>query len=207
MPRELQLTTTSYAILGLLAVRPWSTYALAGQMRRSLREVWPRAESNVYAEPKRLVAAGLATAATETVGKRPRTVYTITPAGERRLAEWLSAPESARSRFESELLVKVLFGNHGDKDALLANLHRFRAETDELRAYWKGLIDEYVGGPKPFPERVHVNALVMRFGWSQVEARARWVAWAIEHVESWEGASEPTTREATLDALRGIADS
>ena len=56
------LTTTSYAILGLLAVKPWTTYELAQQMRRALGQFWPRAESKLYEEPKKLVAHGLARA-------------------------------------------------------------------------------------------------------------------------------------------------
>ena len=82
------LTTTSYAILGLLTIKPWSTYELAKQMQRD-RFVWPRAESNLYAEPKKLIAHGFASAHSEPRGKRRRTVYSITPggqAGPRRLA-------------------------------------------------------------------------------------------------------------------------
>ena len=45
----MRLTGTSYAILGLLAIKPWSTYELAQQMSRSLYQVWPRATSNVTA--------------------------------------------------------------------------------------------------------------------------------------------------------------
>ena len=75
------LTTTSYAILGMLAIRPWSTYALTQQMQRSLHHLWPRAESNLYAEAKRLVEAGMATADVEKTGRRARPVYTISPAG------------------------------------------------------------------------------------------------------------------------------
>jgi len=41
------LTTTSYAVLGLLAVRPWSSYELTQQMDRSLGRVWPRAVSKL----------------------------------------------------------------------------------------------------------------------------------------------------------------
>ena len=55
-------TTTSYAVLGLLSVRTWTTYELAKQVRRRLHWFWPRAERKLYDEPKRLVAAGLATA-------------------------------------------------------------------------------------------------------------------------------------------------
>ena len=55
MPKS--LTTTSYAVLGLLALRPWTTYELAKQVQRSLDWFWPRAERKLYDEPKRLVAA------------------------------------------------------------------------------------------------------------------------------------------------------
>ena len=37
------MTTTSYAILGLLAVKPWTTHELVQQVDRSLRRLWPRA--------------------------------------------------------------------------------------------------------------------------------------------------------------------
>src|SRR6186997_1199598 len=95
------LTTTSFAILGLLAIRPWATYDLAKLMRRSLHFFWPRAESNLYAEPKRLVEAGLAEVQEEWTGDRRRTVYSITDAGREALGTWL-AGESAAPRLESE---------------------------------------------------------------------------------------------------------
>ena len=59
------LTSTSYAILGLLSLRPWTTYELAQQMQRALGQFWPRAESKLYEEPKKLVEHGLATATAE----------------------------------------------------------------------------------------------------------------------------------------------
>src|SRR5215210_8690995 len=95
------LTTTSYAVRCVLALRPHSTYHLTRQMRLSLHFLWPRAESNVYAEPGRLVAAGLAEAREEWNGRRRRTVYSITQAGRRALGAWIARP-SARQRYESE---------------------------------------------------------------------------------------------------------
>ena len=83
--QERSLTTTSYAVLAVLALRDHSTYELTKQMRYSLHYLWPRAESNVYAEPKRLVAAGLAEAREGWTGERRRTVYSITNAGRRAL--------------------------------------------------------------------------------------------------------------------------
>lgn len=85
-----------------------------------------------YAEPKRLVELGLAKAQTDSVGNRPRTLYTITPKGRRAFERWLDTP-SAPSRFESETLLKVLFADYGTKDQLLATLERFVAEIEETR--------------------------------------------------------------------------
>ena len=89
MSRE-GLTTTSYAILGLLAIKSWTTYELAVQMERSVKNIWPRAASRIYEEPKRLVKQGLAKDVLDHVGKRPRTTYSITAKGRRALSAWLA---------------------------------------------------------------------------------------------------------------------
>jgi DNA-binding PadR family transcriptional regulator len=200
---ERQLTTTSYAILGLLAIRPWSTYELTKQMRRSIHHIWPRAESNVYAEPKRLVEAGLATTEVQRVGKRTRTLYAITGKGQRALRRWLGT-ESGPSRFESELLVKVLFGNEGKKEELLANLRRFAEEAAAVKEFWNDIAAEYVSGTHAFPERVHVNALIFRLVDEQARTNARWAEWAIEQVESWPHVATPTDVESALDTIRTV---
>src|SRR3954469_18217402 len=86
------MTTTSYAILGLLAVRPWTTHELVQQVDRSLRRFWPRAQSKLYEEPKKVVSHGSAPAADDPVGQRRRARYTITAKGRRALAAWLREP-------------------------------------------------------------------------------------------------------------------
>src|SRR5215472_10336383 len=86
------LTTTSYAVLGLLAIKPWSSYELTQQMDRSLGRVWPRAVSKLYEEPKKLAAHGLAHSTAERNGRRTRTVYAITADGRAALADWLADP-------------------------------------------------------------------------------------------------------------------
>ncbi|RPI11198.1 MAG: PadR family transcriptional regulator, partial [Actinobacteria bacterium] len=105
-------TTTSYALLGLLRIKPWTTYELAKQVQRSLGWFWPRTERKLYDEPKHLVALGLATATEEHTGNRPRTVYKITAKGRGALRAWLSQP-SEPSVFESEAMVKLFFADAG----------------------------------------------------------------------------------------------
>jgi PadR family transcriptional regulator, regulatory protein AphA len=200
------LTTTSYAILGLLAIRPWSTYELTKQMRRSLHHIWPRAESNVYAEPKRLVEAGLARAEKQATGRRARTLYTITAEGREALEHWLGT-ESAPSRVESETLVKVLFANYGTKGDLLDNLRTFAAEAEAIKELWRVIASDYDRDGDSFPERVHVNSLIFRWIWEYAETNARWAQWAIEYVETWPEVSEPADREAALEVFRSVLES
>src|SRR5437588_5717015 len=199
---EHQLTTTSYAILCLLAIQPWSMYALAKQMRRDLHYVWPRAESNIYVEPKRLVEQGLARSETQSVGRRPRTIYTITPEGRQVLKQWLRA-DSAPSRYESETLLKILYGNYGTKDDLLANLRRFAAEAETAKQTELAFAQEYLQGEHNLPEPLHLNTLFLRLMLEQAEARLRWAEWASEQVESWPevATSDPG---ATLETLRSV---
>ena len=176
-------TTTSYAILGLLAVKPWTTYELAQQMTRALGHFWPRAESNLYQEPKKLVALGLARAAPDKVGNRPRTLYSITPKGRRALAAWMSTP-AAGPVLEFEQLVRVFFAEFGSKADLLATIEGARKWTEE-RMSMVNVARGYLQGEGPFPERLPWLILAGQFLHEFEQAVGRWAEWAKEAVEAW----------------------
>jgi PadR family transcriptional regulator, regulatory protein AphA len=202
MPR---LTPTSYAILGLLAIRPWSTYELTKLLGRSVQFVMPRTEANRYQEPKRLVEAGLATAEESHVGRRRRTVYTITDQGRAALEAWLVRP-AGPTFLESEALLKVLFGNLASRDTLLEHLQRFQAEAEATEEPWREIAREYIEGRGPFPERVHVNALfwVLLDRWARL--RADWARWAIAEVRSWPDQHGPADRSQVQELLRAALE-
>ena len=198
------LTTTSYAILGLLAIRPWATYDLATQLRRSLNFFWPRAESNLYAEPKRLVEAGLAEAREEWNGNRKRTVYSITDDGSTALEEWLATP-SAPQRLESEAYLRILFGNRGSKADLIRALERIEADATAQVDNYEVLGNEYARGEGLFPERIHVNALITSLAITQGRATAQWARWAQAEVERWDDTIVPDVDWA-VRTLRSTID-
>jgi PadR family transcriptional regulator AphA len=179
-----ELTTTSYAILGLLALRPWTTYELAQQMGRALGQFWPRAESKLYEEPKKLVAHGLATASAETVGRRRRTVYSITDEGRRALEAWVPLP-GAPPVLEFESLIKVFFAEHGSKDELLATITRLRDWVEAEAAIGARITGEYLEGRGPFPERLPWLLLTGQFLQDFVNMVDRWAEWAAATVEPW----------------------
>ena len=111
---ETAASTTSYAILGYLAIRPWTAYELTKQMGSSVHHFWPRAESGIYREMKRLVAAGFAASSDEQLGRRRRARYEITDDGRGALRVWLGEPRSD-GFLESEALVRVFFSDFGTK--------------------------------------------------------------------------------------------
>jgi DNA-binding PadR family transcriptional regulator len=179
------LTTTSYALLGLLNIRPWTTYELAKQVQRSLGWFWPRAERKLYEEPKRLVECGLATATSESTGKRPRTVYSITADGRKALKRWLDQAPAAPS-LEFEALVKVFFADGGSLSQLRATLDRVEREATERRDVLRGMIAaRSAEADYEFAPRWPINALSMRFQIDHNELQISWARWAREQISSW----------------------
>jgi PadR family transcriptional regulator, regulatory protein AphA len=194
-----RLTTTSYAVLGLLAIQRWSTYELTRQMDRSLGRVWPRAASKLYEEPKKLVAHGLATSRQERVGKRPRTVYAITDAGRDALAEWLSKP-SAGPVLESEQLLKVFFADQGTRDDALATVADARAWAEERNADNLDVGRAYLAGEGTFQERLATNMIAGRFLTDFYRMVAEWADWATEQIQQWP--DDPRRAAPDMEAVR-----
>jgi PadR family transcriptional regulator, regulatory protein AphA len=186
--QDRRLTTTSYAVLAVLALHDHSTYELAKQMRLGWRYLWPRAESNVYAEPKKLAAAGLASSREEWNGDRRRTVYSITDEGRAALRDWLAAPSSGQ-RYESEAVLKVFFGENGSREDMLASIRALREDATAAVARWQEIADLYEAGEGAHPDRFALSALVARLLGEQQAATARWAAWAETLVSAWDESS------------------
>jgi PadR family transcriptional regulator, regulatory protein AphA len=177
-------STALYGVLGLLAVRPMSTYELAKHFDRSLGRVWPRARSKLFEAPKRLEDLGLARATPGLTGRRPRTVYTITPKGRRALAAWLRLPGSG-PELEFEQLLKVFFAEHATREAALTNLEAARdwarAQIDEHIAVGRA----YLEGAGTFQERLAVNLITGTFFARFALTVEQWASWALGVVGSW----------------------
>ena len=188
------LTTTSYALLGLLSVQPWSTYELAKQVERSLGWFWPRTERKIYDEAKCLVGHGLAAAHQEPTGSRPRTVYEITASGRDSLQAWLGE-SSTPPKLEAEALVRVFFADAGDLDQLRATLDGL-AETS--RSHLDRLTELIAAVDDPdytFAGRRHINAIAIRFQRDYHLMVAEWAEWATEQTTEWQAVDDPASWE------------
>jgi PadR family transcriptional regulator, regulatory protein AphA len=179
------MTSTTYAVLGLLCVQPWSAYELAQQMARSLRFMWPRAESGIYREPQKLIDLGYATVEEVAAGpRRTKAVYSATPAGRQAFQRWLREP-SAPPQFESEAMVKFFFCDHGTLGDARRALDELQAHAETLLEAFRQATRSHQDNSGPFPERQHIGTLTGRFVFDYASTLARWAAWAREHVDEW----------------------
>lgn len=183
------MTTSSYAVLALLDLKPWTGYELTHQAQRSLRYAWPKSERLLYSEPKKLVALGFATVERDTTGGRTRNMYTITEAGREALRAWAST-RTQPPRFEVEALLRLLFADHGSKDDLLGALDELEADIGEHHEAIVELMGSYLDGGHPFPQRTHLSVLFATFQIEMFKTIEAWLDFARAEIDEW-----PTTED------------
>jgi DNA-binding PadR family transcriptional regulator len=185
-----KLSPTSYALLGLLARKPWSAYELNAHMQYSvLNAFWPRAASGVYTEPKKLVANKLARAKEEERNGRTRTVYTITAAGRKELSNWLASPTESWVSMSFEAMLKFLYSESGDLQTLNDTIDSIEeAAINQARAVLQGV--------KPVVDRAALdsagmpyNGMALNFLADVTEAQINWAREVRVALESFEDTS------------------
>jgi len=125
-----QLPTTSYAVLGLVSLKPTSGYELAVFADKSVAQMWPIAKSQVYGELARLEELGYVRGTDVAQAKLPdKRVYALTDSGVAALDTWLSEPSYGYDRWRNSFLVKVFFANRMEPGRLEALIRRYRTEA------------------------------------------------------------------------------
>ena len=202
-----RLSTAGFAILGLLALRPFSAYELTQQIHRGVRYMQPASERNLYAEPKRLAAAGLVRMRREQVGRRSRTIYEITPAGrEACAASW--PPRRPRPNSSS----RPSSGSSSPTRAASRTCSPpWTPPADRSSSSWTTACSRSAA-TRPtagLPQRLHLIMLFARFYVDFLLLLRDWVALARREVASWPTTSDlgltDGTRQMLEDLLR-LAD-
>jgi PadR family transcriptional regulator, regulatory protein AphA len=140
----IQLTQTSYVVLGLVARAGEATpYDLKQIVAATVGGFFSIPHSQLYAEPERLARAGYLKERRERTGRR-RKHYTLTEKGGKALDEWLRTPTEELYELRDPGLLKLAFG--GDPKALAsAQLAAHEARLEELRGIARIL--ETAGAP------------------------------------------------------------
>ena len=193
------MSTTAYAVLGLLALRPMTPYELTQQMQRSLDYCWPTSERSLYDQPDRLVAAGYA----EAVGAGERRRYAATESGRAALRRWLGEG-SAMPKFQNEPLLRVLFADHGTIDDLRRVLGDLRSHVATRRIAGIAQLETYLAGDGMFPERTHIVTVVGDLIGRILGVLDDWAAEVEVQTANWTTTTESSTSEAIQSRLRAV---
>jgi DNA-binding PadR family transcriptional regulator len=132
---ELNLTPTSYIVLGLIDLGGEATpYGLKQFVARSVGHFWTLQHAQLYTEPARLAKAGYLAEEREEGGRR-RKRYSITDKGRAALAEWRDTPTDAFAELRDPGLLKLFFGaDPAELATVQLDAHRRKlAEYEELR--------------------------------------------------------------------------
>lgn len=107
---SIRLSTTSYAVLGLLErCQPATPYQLKQVAQVSIFHFWTIPHTQLYTECARLAEAGLLAEEREQTGRRRR-LYRLTGAGREALDDWRSNPESDLYELRDPGLLKLFIG-------------------------------------------------------------------------------------------------
>ena len=176
-------STSRYALLGMLSIKPMSGYDIKKLIETSISNFWTESYGQIYPILKTLVAEKLVTRSTEKQsGKPDRHVYALTDAGRAVLRDWLAlAPTPQVDR--NELLLKLFFGEEIPVDVSLAHIAEFRLRHQQLIERYQA-IEENIKSQHAENPNAPFWLVTVRYGLRTSKALLRWCDDAAEALGS-----------------------
>ena len=166
-----KLTTTEYAVLGLLTFGDASGYDLSRLASRSVGYMWAPSRSQTYKVLPRLLEWGLAESReVEQRGRPDKAIYRITDEGREMLRAWIEEVEDEPAGGVGLFAVKLFLAGTAPPEATLAQLGAYEGFlARRLAAY------EEMEANLPADESVH-SRILLRHGIVRSRATLRWAA-------------------------------
>jgi len=161
---------TRYALLGLLAERPYSGYELKQVVELRFPLFWKESYGQIYPELKRLANEGLVTAKTE--GARGKTTYALTSEGQRALEAWVGS-EADEDQVRSEVLLKLYFSAFALPEVRRQHLSTV-LERARRQMAWLGMAEAQLLGILEDDPTHRAALAVVRLGLATQRAQAAW---------------------------------
>ena len=178
-----------FALLGSLNYQPMSGYDLKQFTDRSTSNFWHAELSQIYVTLKALEKEGLISSTAVPQTLRPdRRVYSITPAGQQALNNWLNEPFTAIDQYKDTLLLKLFFSARVERESLLAQLRLQRGLHQKLVDDFQTVTADMIAETAQKVPELRKDALLWeatrRFGQQTEETYLRWLDETIQMVEA-----------------------
>jgi DNA-binding PadR family transcriptional regulator len=166
------LTTSSFALLGLLSARPMSGYDLTVGWKRSVGQFWSLSRAGVYRELGRLERLGYVAATDVVQQRRPdKRIYEPTPSGHEAFAAWLMSGDVEDEGPKTGFLVKFFFARRMPSERVETLLDELQTTTERDLEALTAVHDELADRDEAMFER-----LTALHGIRVKEARLGWIA-------------------------------
>jgi DNA-binding PadR family transcriptional regulator len=165
------------AALGLLAQEPGSGYDLLKHFQKSMSNVWPATQSQLYGELNKLADAGLIEVSD--IGPRGRKEYRITDAGRAELRRWVINPQDDPPFRSAELLRVFLLGEVPPAQArerVVAMAEDAKSEVKRLEAL--GASIDWTDDEGAFYGRA-----ALEYGLRVNAMQADWANWLVDAID------------------------
>lgn len=179
--RQARLTTTEYALLGMLArYGEHSGYELLKLAATGVGFLWSPAKSHVYDVLPRLERGGHARRRVVRQTERPdKHLWRITPRGRKALEAWVNTIDDDPLSERGVFLLKLFFGEHGDAERLVAHVERFREQAVEKLAQLRA-----IKAQEPLDQSNELPLMTLRQGLIGTEAQLRWAEEILPELEA-----------------------
>ena len=172
------------AALGLLAQQPGSGYDLLRTFEKSMANVWPATQSQLYGELNKLADSGLIEVTD--IGPRGRKEYRITPSGRAELRRWMMSPQDDPPLRDASLLRIFLLGEIDPDQArrhMVAVAEHADSEVERLKAlkdsiFWDDSDSLFFGGA------------ALEYGLRLGAMEAKWARWVIDEIDRRHGSPD-----------------
>jgi len=166
------------AALGLLAQQPGSGYDLLKEFEKSMANVWPATQSQLYGELNKLADAGLIEVSD--IGPRGRKEYRITDAGRAELRRWVTNAQDDPPFRSSSVLRVFLLGAIPPAQAREHMVAMAAGAEAELERYeeLRDAVDSDTGDDGLFYGRA-----ALEYGLRLSQMQADWARWVVNAID------------------------
>ncbi|PYZ96347.1 transcriptional regulator [Alteribacter lacisalsi] len=173
---------TAYAILGLLTAGCSSGYDIKRMIDTSLNHFWKISYGQIYPMLTKLHEEGLADVTEQhEPGKTARKEYTITEKGKAALTEWLESPLEGLSAEKNEVLLKLFFSRHQNRETTIKLLHDYKDQLTARHKTYETIEAGIRNEACPSPD-ARYWLMTLDFGKRRTEAGISWCTDTIEQL-------------------------
>jgi len=170
-----------HALLVSLREHPAAGLELARRFDRSIGFFWSATHQQIYKVLRRMEESGWVVSESQAQeGRREKTVYTVTPEGERTLAQWIGE-STPRESFRSELAVKMRAASYAERAPLLRDIECRIADHRTRLAHYESLRERDYPDPESLQGQELDHYLVLRGGLLMEQF---WITWLSEYLDA-----------------------